>query len=328
MIVTENNTPNVLWTLVTCSQNYEGSQWFGRTVDLSRFAGKTVKIAFRSQTNDSQFSLVGIDDVAVSSGGAAPTTTPTATVAPNATQSPATATPTSTAASQSTATATPAQAVGISGRVTAKGIAVANLNIGLVRYNSFTGRWDVIGTAKTDSQGIYLFLNVGQLTSPYSYVVVYRNGINGGNTDNPAYLSFWRSFFITTYNPAIATDGGSFDIADVTLASPPDNTFHSAPTTFTWNSRNLAGDAYSWAIASLPVESSLENCHSAALATTSYELNLQTYADCGLTINLAYAWYIYVGKADGSAYGQSHEYRTITFNPPTALSNHWHIIGK
>ena len=175
-----------------------------------------------------------------------------------------------------------------------------------------------MATAKTDSNGKYLFPNVATLHSPDNYVVGYLNGINGGNTDNPNYLLYWRSFFITSYSMGTAANGGSFDIADIKLTSPLDNASKAAPTTFSWANRSVAGDSYSWAIATLPAESSYEMCHSAALTATNYELNQRTYGECILQIATAYGWYVYVGKADGSAYGQSHDYRTITFLPPTA----------
>jgi hypothetical protein len=296
-----------VWTRVLCSQEYEGSAWFPVNVNVAAYAGQTVALVFQLQTNTTGQSTFAIDDVSLGAGGAVPTSTPT-------TPPGVTATPTPAASPSPTS---PPQNVGISGRVTSQGSAVNNITIGLIRQNSVSGQRDIVATTKTNSNGQYLFPNVATLRSPDVYVVIYYNGIDGGNTDNPNYLAYWRSFAITTYNLGSAADGGSFDIADVKLTSPADNAALSAPLTFSWASRGVAGDAYAWAIATLPVESSYEICRSAVLTAPNYELNQRTYSDCSLTTATVYGWYVYVGKADGSAYGQSHDFRRITFNPPT-----------
>ena len=86
LIISNGTAQEALWTLILCSNNYESNNWMAKSVDVSRFAGKTISILFRSQTNAQGPSELVIDDVSLSTSGTA--ATPTPTTPPNATATP------------------------------------------------------------------------------------------------------------------------------------------------------------------------------------------------------------------------------------------------
>ena len=134
-----------------------------------------------------------------------PTSTPTSTPAAAATATP-TRTPTSTA------TTAPSNN-GINGRVTFKGAAAPGIELQLRFYDG--SKTTTAATTTTDSEGRYRFTSAASLGSGQEYWVRFLS------PDNPAYVSRWQTASITAYTSGSTVPGGDFDIADVTLLSPP-----------------------------------------------------------------------------------------------------------
>ena len=44
LIISNGTAQEALWTLILCSNNYESNNWMAKSVDVSRFTGKTVSI--------------------------------------------------------------------------------------------------------------------------------------------------------------------------------------------------------------------------------------------------------------------------------------------
>jgi hypothetical protein len=299
-----------VWSKVLCSQDYEGASWFPVTVSLASYAGQSVAVVFQLQTNTTGHSTFAIDDVALSTGSSAPTPTPTSTPPPNAT---ATATPATPAATPTTSTSG-----GITGKVTYNGIGIGNITVRLVRCVPQSNSCTIAQTITTNASGNYLFTGVPALRTPEIYFVGYQNGLDGGNTDNPNYLAYWRSFNITSYAAGASADGGSFDIADIKLNTPPHNASLGAPITFSWSGRGIAGEAFAWGLYSTNELINYEVCNSGALSSTTFVATEALAGQCLIYFNVVYNWYAYVGKADGSAYGRSYNVRNITVKPPTS----------
>jgi hypothetical protein len=293
-----------VWSKVLCSQDYEGSSWLPVTVGLASYAGQSVALVLQLQTNTTGQSTFAIDDVAIGAGGSAPTATPASTPSPNATPTP---TPMPTSATGS----------GISGKVSYNGIGIGNITVRLVRCVLQSNSCTIAQTITTNASGNYLFTGVPALRTPEVYFVGYQNGLDGGNTDNPNYLAYWRSFNITSYAAGASADGGSFDIADIKLTAPASNASLGAPITFSWSGRGLAGEAFAWGLYTTNELINYEVCNSGALNNTTFVATEALAGQCLIYFNVVYNWYAYVGKADGSAYGRSYNVRNITVKPPT-----------
>jgi photosystem II stability/assembly factor-like uncharacterized protein len=272
---------------------------------------------------------------ATATPGPSPTTQPTST--PTPTQQPGgnTATPTPTqpsGGSTSTPTPTPTQpagntatptptpttgsgAGGINGKVLYQGSEVGGITLSLYKCNS-TFTCNEVATTQTGSAGQYLFDNPDTLTSGDSYHVYYDNPVPG----NDDYLSFWRSFDISSYTAGSTADGGTFDIADIKLSSPVNEATVSLPSTFSWQSRGVSGDAYSIAFSDVPVVNfSSELCYTALQSGTSFIFTEPFGGSCGMSFGTEYAWYVYVAKgAWANGYGGSRFYRNVTFASATA----------
>jgi hypothetical protein len=63
---------------------------------------------------------------------------------------------------------------------------------------------------------------------------------------NPARLSLWSSYQLTSYDAGSAADGGDFDIKNVALASPASGATVALPATFNWLRRGISDDSYRW----------------------------------------------------------------------------------
>ena len=160
----------------------------------------------------------------------------------------------------------------------------------IVPENSCT----VVSTAKSTANGQYLFSSLASLKTNEAYVAGYVNGPDGGNTDDANYLSYWRSFLIISYTAGSAAAGGSFDIADIKLIAPVDNSTKSPPITFSWASRGVAGDSYAWGLSQVPGAFSYEVCRSDALSTTSFVATEALGSQCLINYNTVYVWYVYI----------------------------------
>ena len=268
-----------------------------------------------------------------------PTDTPSATPTPTGTPS-ATPTPTGTPSATPTPTSTPSAAVvvprayfplivynlpptptptstpsrtptplpaGIYGAVTYKGTPAAQIPLTLLFYNG-TAWGSTPEPTKTAPDGSYLFGSVSSLGSGQAYEVEYVNDVG-----DPKYLSVWYGPQIQGYTAGSRRSGGDFDIANVTLLSPPhsyppDDTFRSLPVTFTWQTRGLAGDSYGWVL--FEVESNHELWKTGNLGdTATYTL---TGLPPGTTFDKRYGWFVRVYSGE-NGFGESYYYHAITF---------------
>ncbi|NJM40246.1 MAG: hypothetical protein HC853_05520 [Anaerolineae bacterium] len=92
------------------------------------------------------------------------------------------------------------------------------------------------------------------------------------------------------------------------------------PSTFSWQSRGVSGDAFSIAFSSVPVVNfSSELCYSSLQSGASYNFTEPFGGSCGMSFDEEYAWYVYVAKgAWVNGYGGSRFYRYVTFTSTTA----------
>ncbi len=205
-----------------------------------------------------------------------------------------------------------AVAIGIYGRVTARGASAAGISLTIYRCDDENGCEDA-GTTRTDSDGRYSFRGLPSLTTGQTYYVEFLNGPDGNNPENPNHLLFWASFDITTYTAGSNVPGGDFDIAEIQMLAPDDGARTSLPTTFTWTNRGIASDRYLWGMFALDGSSS---CMQADFGTnTSFTLTSAGFAECELKFNTEYRWFIFVttDANENSGFGASHAARSVTF---------------
>ena len=257
-----------------------------------------------------------------------PTRTPVATLTATPTQptggSTATPIPTSTPTQSAGDTATPAptatsqpSGTGIQGQVRYQGNGVGDVVLSLMRCTS-THVCNEVSTTQTNSTGQYRFNNPASLTGGDYYHVYYDNPLPG--EDN--YLSFWQSFDLSVYTTGNTAEGGTFDIADVKLASPADAAIENLPTTFSWLSRGISTDKFSFAIADIPVTASSERCFSPLQSGLSLSFTLADGVSCGLSFDTQYAWYVYVINGTwANGYGGSRYIRNVTFTNAAAQAS-------
>lgn len=201
---------------------------------------------------------------------------------------------------------TPPLGSAISGQVAYQGLPIAGITLALQFYDGSS--WSTVLTTTTQSDGSYLFEEVPSLVSGQRYYVRYDNG-EGVGADNPDYLAYWHSFYITSTVGA-SEAGGDFDIANVPLVSPADGVTVTLPYTFQWTPRT-------------------------ATLSDSYELNLYDPTDgnpwwrtdpplgyvsdytmdglpTGFITDTQYAWDVWLYGPDGG-FGQSYQSYSVTF---------------
>ena len=126
----------------------------------------------------------------------------------------------------------------IYGRLTYKAAAVAGISLKLDFWDG--AAWNTTSYATTtDSAGRYAFTGVATISTGQWYEVTY-----GPNTTDPRYLNGWYGPDLETYTAGTSVHGGDFDIADVSLLTPPSGATVTLPTTFTWQARSITGDTY------------------------------------------------------------------------------------
>jgi hypothetical protein len=190
-----------------------------------------------------------------------------------------------------------------------QGAGVSGITLALLRCTS-PSSCTAVDAVQPQSNGQYQFDNPDTLAAGESYHVYYDNPLPGNNN----YLSFWRSFDIDSYTSGATADGGTFDIADVKLSSPSDNATVTLPQTFSWLSRGVSGDVYSFAVSDVPVTLSSELCFTALQSGLSFSFTEPFGGGCGMSFGTEYAWYVYVSKgAWANGYGGSRFYRYVTF---------------
>ena len=202
-----------------------------------------------------------------------------------------------------------ASAGSISGQVRFQGASAGGVTLTLERCipQSCTS----ILRTTTDNNGNYNFTGAPSLSGDELYYVRFLNDPDGGNADDPARLAVWFGPDIKPYIAGGSAGGGSFDIANVALQSPPDDSTQSIPTTFTWAGRGVAGDRYSLAFDD---ESGNELCYTDPSDATGVVVDEAIRAECELQFDTIYRWYVIVANGDFSGgFGLSYFYRNVTF---------------
>jgi hypothetical protein len=212
--------------------------------------------------------------------------------------------------------------------------AIANIEVRLYNCNTDDTNCIIARSTTTNASGQYNFSDATTLATGRKYFVAYENG-EGANADDSDFLFYWRSSDIASYTAGSTVDGGSFDIVDVKLSSPPNGATRPVPTTFQWLGRGIAGDTYSWGLEFFGSEVCVDK---PPVAATSFELDQAGMTACSLFTNLSYAWYVYVTQSGFSnGYGVSYNAHGITLSdtantvaqnapqrrlvPPTLLHN-------
>jgi hypothetical protein len=215
-----------------------------------------------------------------------------------------------------TATATPSND-GINGRVTYGGAAAPGIELQLRFYDG--SATSTAATTTTDSEGRYRFTAAASLGSGQEYWVRFLS------PDNPLYLSWWQTASITAYASGSTVPGGDFDIADVNLLSPPDDTTTALPVTFEWQQRGIPGITDTYRLAFFDLD-------------TGHYWYTEDLGDVGsftvtslwpnVVYGKEYGWVVWVFNGSDS-FGQSYYYQTITFLSSVpgsaAMQGEWQI---
>jgi hypothetical protein len=268
--------------------------------------------------------------------GPSPTTAPTQTPLPTASPTQPvggnTATPTPTqpvGGGTSTPTPTPTQAAGntatptpttppsggsISGQVrfTNAGVSVNLRLLDCTTEQDCTS----IATTTSNSGGQYQFSNPPALQSPNYYRVAFYNGLDG-NADDTTRIDYWRGPKIASYSSGESATVAAFSVANVVLSTPAGGTTTTLPRTFSWVSRGVTGDTYTWQMSEFtaPDSTGTELCYDSVGALTSTTLSANDLLNlCSGNYDVEYAWYVYVGSATNDGYGSSYYFRTVTFS--------------
>ena len=125
---------------------------------------------------------------------------------------------------------------GIFGTVKDYSLPAAGVDLSLRFYNG--SAWSTIAQTKTDANGYYAFKGVPALADGQAYYVLYQNTPNGDFTR----LWTWHTRSITTYNQWIEVPIGDFDLYNVALDAPADNSMVTLPAYFSWAARQYSPD--------------------------------------------------------------------------------------
>ena len=93
------------------------------------------------------------------------------------------------------------------------------------------GSWSTRQVTTTASDGTYKF-NVSRLDPGQAFYVLFEN------TSQPAWLYLWATRVFTTTDGATTLDLGTFDIKNVGLYLPHNQSYRATPITFYWTPRN------------------------------------------------------------------------------------------
>jgi hypothetical protein len=219
----------------------------------------------------------------------------------------ATSTPTRTPTPTPTATDTPSS--GITGRATRNGAPASGLNLELRRCDASS--CTTAATSATRGDGRYTFAGAPSLGAGESYYVQYLNTSDSPNP-GPGNLYSWFGNEIAAYNAGAAAAGGDFDIADVALASPPDEAVVALPATFCWTPRGVPGDNYRF---------TLYDMFTSETVTSGYLGSAACYTlqalSAGWPADEIYMWWVEVAQGSDPAatpynYGYSYGDRLVT----------------
>lgn len=252
--------------------------------------------------------------MAAVAGGARPTATPQPATTPGAGPTPTAivfATLTPTAAPTVIATVANPTAVpprGISGRVLYKGQGVGDINVQL-EICVVSLPCEMKFRTKTDATGLYAFPTAPSARGVLGYFVTYRNGSAGGNPDDPRYLRYWQSNIIADYDYAERIPGGTFDIAAVELTTP-NNAQLTVPADFSWQSRGVSGDQYTWVLQ----EDLFGLCsQQAAGNNTSFTFSSLSCQFPDLRYETPYHWFVQVTQTGANGGVGESAVHTVTF---------------
>ena len=194
----------------------------------------------------------------------------------------------------------PAANDGINGRVTYRGADAVSIEVQLRFWNGSS--WSAAATTTTDAAGRYRFFGIASLGSGQEYYVRF-----GPNNSNSAYLWAWWGPSITSYASGSTVPGGDFDIANVSLLSPANDSTVHLPVTLTWQQRGISTDTYRVSIFDTSTDDGWFTDDLGNVGSFNMT-NLPPDAVFGK----AYGWDILVFNGPDS-YGESYFYRKITF---------------
>jgi hypothetical protein len=204
----------------------------------------------------------------------------------------------------------PAVQSGIYGRVTYNCATAGGIELKLYFHNG--AAWSTISTTTTNVDGNYVFPPPPGLAGGQMYRVGF--GPNQDSTGgNPSYVYRWYGPDITSYTAGTAAPGGSNDIANVQLLSPPAGATVPLPALFEWQRRSLGPESYQWVLYNPSPPYTI--WRTANLGdVSSYPLEA---LPSGFGFGSAYRWYVNVySSADG--YVTSYYVRAIAFSAGAA----------
>jgi len=197
---------------------------------------------------------------------------------------------------------------GIRGRVTLNGAPTPSVPLDLRFYNGAS--WSTRASLTTDSNGLFLFTNVPSLGPGQHYYVRYLN-----SSQTPGRLWFWGTRTLTAYTSGTFTDIGDFDIADITLVSPPDGATIWLPYTFYWMRRPATPtDSYA-----LEVFDPVDGDPYAATDGLGYVSGVTVYGlPGGFSPGTPYGWDVVVESPDGGSGVALDTYQVVFSNVSTS----------
>ena len=132
----------------------------------------------------------------------------------------------------------------------------------------------------------------------------------------PRYLNGWYGPNLKAYTAGTSVSGGDFDIADVSLQTPPSGATVPLPYTFSWLRRSTPTDTHGWAMFD-PAPSSSYWWETGELgAWSTYDL---LALPPGTVYGKEYGWIVQVFNGQDS-FGESYYYFSVTFRAPTTGS--------
>lgn len=220
-------------------------------------------------------------------------------------------------------TATPPSTAGINGQVRYQGAGLAGVKV-ILRRCPTSGTCNVeaskVMTVTTGANGYYNFVNVPGLPAGNFYFVWYFNDERGGNIANDKYLWRWYAPRISTYTAGASVPGGSFDVEDIRLQAPTEETV-SLPTTFSWSTRGISSEHYAWELFDLNTGDTVCDSGSDPLPNPNFTLTAAYFeSTCGGNYGTKYGWFAWAvaGSSWSNGYGDSFYYAEITFQQGSA----------
>lgn len=196
---------------------------------------------------------------------------------------------------------------GIYGRVTYGNSPIGGVSLQLRFYNGST--WSTAATTTTGGDGKYAFLNAPGLFPGQYYYVLYDNP----STTDSSRLCCWATRVLNSFPFGGSAAIGDFDIANISLQSPPMGAMITVDIPFEWGARaGTPSDSY---------ELNLFNPYNGTIVWYSPHLGfVSSYKvgpGTGLVPFTTYGWFVGVYSPDGG-YGESFYARLVTFDNSVA----------